>query len=132
MTDRDDMRDADFGADDEPELRGYEASDRPLRSKAFTTTMRVVVFVGLVALVLPGLIYTYTVQKATAERSCAIWVNYEVAGPSGSEARLELFGPGGVGWECYSVGAFGPDGHIASLGLIPGPPRLPAAPLVNS
>jgi hypothetical protein len=67
-----------------------------------------------------------SVASATASRSCAIWVHYVAPDAPGSSARFELFGPGGIGWECYSVGAFGGDRHIVSLGLIPGGPRLPA------
>jgi len=53
-------------------------------------------------------------------------------GSSGSEAKFEVFGPSGMGWECYSVGAFGGDDHVRSLGLIPGPPRLPFVPSIDS
>ncbi|MBB5842249.1 hypothetical protein HD599_000572 [Conyzicola lurida] len=120
-------------SDEHPELNGYEAGDgKPLRSKHLTTVMRVVVVLALVALVLPGVITTMTVASNTAEAACAEWVAYEVDGASGSEARFEFFGPGGAGWECYSVGAFGGDGHIASLGLIPGPARLPSGVTVGS
>jgi hypothetical protein len=116
-----------------PELDGYEASDnRPLRSKHLTVVTRVVVVLALVALVLPGIVTTMTVSSATAESACAAWVAFEVDGASGSEARFEVFGPSGMGWECYSAGAFGGDKHIASLGLIPGPPRLPRSPSVDS
>ncbi|WP_434156592.1 hypothetical protein ACI6SL_11315 [Clavibacter nebraskensis] len=33
--------------------------------------------------------------------------------------RFQLFGPGVVGYECYTKYAFGGDEHITSLGLIP-------------
>jgi hypothetical protein len=115
-----------------PELDGYESSDKPLRSKHLTTVMRVVVVLALVALILPGIVTTMTVSSSTAQAACAAWVAFEVDGASGSEARFEVLGPSGMGWECYSVGAFGGDEHIASLGLIPGPPRLPRGPSVES
>lgn len=108
-----------------PELDGYEPHpERPLRSRMTRSVMRVVVVLGIVALVLPGLVTTASVAERTAQAACAIWVDYRVAGPSGSDARFEVFGASGLGWECYSVGAFGGDEHIASLGLIPGAPRL--------
>jgi hypothetical protein len=47
-------------------------------------------------------------------------------------AGLEIFGPGGIGWECYSVGAFGGDRHVASLGLIPVSPKLLPVPKPGS
>jgi hypothetical protein len=120
-------------SDEHPELNEYEASDeRPLRSKHLTTVMRVVVVVSLVALVLPGIISTITVASARAQSTCEAWVAYEIAGASGADARFEFFGPSGVGWECYSSGAFGGDRHLASLGLIPGPPRLPSGETVDS
>lgn len=119
--------------DEHPELEGYEAFDeKPLRSKHLTTVMRVVVVLALVALVLPGIITTMSVASSSAQAACATWVDFEVAGPSGSTARFEAFGPGGLGWECYSVGAFGGDKHIVSLGLIPGPPTLPRSPAQDS
>lgn len=118
--------------DDIPELRDSEPDDRPLRSRRFTTVLRVMVILGVLGLVLPGALSTYRVQEITAQAACEIWVAYEVAGPSGADARFEVFGPGFIGWECYSVGAFGDDGHIASLGLIPGPPRLPGSGTVSS
>lgn len=113
--------------DDEPELAGHVPSDdRPLRSRRRLLVLRVVVLVGLVALILPGIVTTVSVGSRTAQASCSIWVAYEEPGALGSEARFEFFGPGVVGWECYTVDAFGGDRHVASLGLIPGTPRLPA------
>jgi len=120
-------------SDEHPELSGYEPGDgRPLRSKRTVTMMRVVVVLALVGLVLPGIITTVSVASASAQSACAVWVAYSVAGDSGADARFEVFGPGGIGWECYSKGAFGGDEHIVSLGLIPGPPRLPLVPAVDS
>ena len=112
--------------DEHPELNGYEPGDgKPLRSKRTVMMMRVVVVLALVGLVLPGIATTFSVAAASAQSACGVWVAYSVAGQSGADARFEVFGPGGIGWECYSDGAFGGDEHIASLGLIPGPPRLP-------
>lgn len=109
-----------------PELEGYEPiPEKPLRSRAMAWVIRVVVVLGVVALVLPGMITTASTAERTAQAACAIWVDYLVDGPSGAEARFEIFGASGIGWECYSVGAFGGDGHVASLGLIPGAPQLP-------
>jgi hypothetical protein len=114
-------------SDDEPELAGYQPSgDRPLRGRRMRAVTRVVVVLGLVALVLPGIMTTVSVGSRTAQASCDIWVAYEEPGAAGASARFEIFGAGGVGWECYSVGAFGGDHHVASLGLIPGTPRLPS------
>lgn len=110
---------------DEPELAGYEADYRPLRSRRRTTALRAVVIIGLIALILPGLVTTVSVAASTANAACAALVHYGVPDATGSSARFEIFGAGGIGWECYSVGAFGGDHHVASLGLIPGEPRIP-------
>lgn len=112
--------------EDEPELAGYVPHDeRPLHGWPRTLIFRFIVVVGVLSLILPGIVTSASVATAAANRSCAIWVHYAAPDAAGSEARFELFGPGGIGWECYSVGAFGGDRHVVSLGLIPGEPRLP-------
>jgi hypothetical protein len=119
--------------DDEPELAGYEPGDgRPLRSPHMLLAMRIVVVLGLVALVLPGIITTFMVASNSAQESCRRWVKYEIPGTSGSAASFELFGAHGTGWQCYTSGAFGGDRFIASLGLIPGPPKLPRQQLITT
>jgi len=120
-------------SNEHPELAGYEPGDgRPLRSKHTVTLMRIVVVLALVGLIVPGIVTTMSVAASTAQAACETWVAYSVAGDSGADARFEVFGPGGMGWECYSDGAFGGDRHLASLGLIPGPPKLPQSPTQSS
>ncbi len=115
--------------DDEPELAGYErGSGRPLRSARLVLLMRVIVIVGIAGLVLPGVITTISVGADTARVACEAWVAYETPDATGASARFEMFGPGGLGWECFSVGAFGGDRHVASLGLIPISPKLSPVP----
>jgi hypothetical protein len=115
--------------DDEPELAGYEPGNgRPLRSRRLVITMRVVVVVGILCLVLPQVITAVTVASSTAQAACAAWVRYEAPEATGSSASFELFGAGGMGWECYTVGAFGGDRNVASLGLIPISPTLSKVP----
>lgn len=113
-----------------PELAGYEPGDgRPLRSPRLVLAMRVVVIVGIACLVLPGVFTTVSVAASTAETTCAAWVAYEAPEAHAASARFEVFGQGGIGWECYAVGAFGGDRHVASLGLIPVSPRLSPVPV---
>lgn len=113
-------------SDEHPELTGYDPGDgRPLRNPRMLLAMRVVVIAGIVALILPGLATTWSVGASTARTACDRWVEYETPEATGSSAVFELFGPGGIGWQCYSVGAFGPDRIVASLGLIPSGARLP-------
>ena len=112
--------------DDEPELAGYEDDDeRPLRSHRRSRVLRAIVILGLISLILPGLVTTVSVATATANAACAALVRHSVPDASGYSARFQLFGDGGIGWQCYSVGAFGGDRHVASLGLIPGTPPPP-------
>jgi hypothetical protein len=112
--------------DDEPELAGYEPGDgRPLRSRSMLIAMRIVVVLGLIALVVPGIITTLMVASNSAQESCRRWVRYEDSSGAGSRVAFELMGPHGTGWQCYTSGAFGGDYFVASLGLIPGPPNIP-------
>ncbi|RFA11580.1 hypothetical protein B7R21_12860 [Subtercola boreus] len=110
--------------DDEPELAGYEPhGDRPLRSARRLHVMRAVVVLGIVALVLPGILTTYSLAKATAGAACAANVSYRVPSATGSAVRFEIFSAVGAGWVCYSVGAYGGDRKpVAALGLIPSYP----------
>jgi hypothetical protein len=106
--------------DHHPELSGYEPHEgRPLRSRRTVNAMRLIVLLGILGLVLPGIVTTVGVASRTANTACADWVSFAVPDAEGFDARFELFGPGVIGWECYSVGAFGGDGHVVSLGLIP-------------
>jgi hypothetical protein len=113
--------------DDEPELAGYEPGDgTPLRSRRMMLTMRIVVVLGLVAFVLPGIITTLVVAANAAQESCRRWVGYEDSGSeANASASFELFGQGGPGWQCYATGGFGGEKYIAPLGLIPGAPVFP-------
>jgi hypothetical protein len=119
--------------DENPELAGYEPSDgRPLRGRKTRLLMQVVVVLGLIALIVPGIITTVSVAARTADASCAIWVAYSEPSALDSEARFEIIGDHGFGWQCYTSGAFGGDRFIASLGVIPGTPRLPSTVPLDS
>lgn len=114
---------------EEPELAGYEPGDgRPLRSPRLIMIMRVVIVIGIVGLVLPGVITTISVGAATAHEACLAWVAYEEPDATSAAAVFELFGNGGPGWQCYTVGSFGGDRNVASLGLIPVSPKLVSIP----
>lgn len=108
-----------------PELEGYEPGDgRPLRSRGIVTGMRVLVIVGIVALILPGIVVTATTASSTADRSCAIALEQAAPGLSDYQPRFELFSPAGVGWNCYAVEGDGDEILIATMGIIPGAPHL--------
>lgn len=118
--------------DDEPELAGYQSSERPLRGRHFGTVMRVIVVLGLVGLVLPGILVTITTANRTARATCAVYTSFLAPQAIGFTTRFELFGPAGAGWNCYAVTFGGQEILIKSLGLIPGGARLPDAPTENS
>lgn len=116
--------------DDEPELAGYvEHTGKPLHGSHRLLILRIVVITGVICLILPQILTTASVASTTAQEACTAWVKYEASDASGASARFEIFGAGGVGWECYSEGGFGGGRHVASLGLIPISPKLAPVPL---
>lgn len=118
--------------EEEPELAGYQPHERPLRSGRTRMLMRVVVVLGLVALVLPGILVTLGTAQRTAERTCARYTAFFAPEARDSIARFELAGPEGPGWTCTAVTFDGREFLIASLGLIPGGAHLPSGPVENS
>lgn len=118
--------------DDEYELAAYEPSVRPLRSRHFVMIMRVVVVLGLVALVLPGILVTLGTADRTANVSCAAYTAFLAPEAVGFQTRFELFGAAGIGWNCYALTFGGTEILVKSLGLIPGGAQLPRMPAENS
>lgn len=114
----------------EPELAGYEPhGEKPLRSPHLITAMRIVVVVGLIGLVLPGILIGLSTANSTAQRSCQLYTAYLAPEAVGFSARFELVSASGIGWNCYAVGFGGTETLLASMGLIPGGARIPATPL---
>lgn len=106
--------------DDPPELRGYVPNDdRPLRHPATLRVMRVVIVLGVIGLVVPGLAATVTLQARTAAAICADAVNTSTNGAD-PVTRFELLGPAGPSWYCYARDFGDREVLIGSLGLIPG------------
>ncbi|MDQ4137905.1 MAG: hypothetical protein M3116_03545 [Actinomycetota bacterium] len=121
--------------DDSPELAGYEPTgDRPLRSRRMLRVMRVLVIVGLLGLVLPGIMITASTAANSAERACEYYVLENV--PNGiPHARFELAGPEGPGWNCYAERFGSRELYVRGMGLIPVAPPLnppPAIPLEDA
>ncbi|MDJ0339190.1 hypothetical protein [Cryobacterium sp. PH31-O1] len=114
--------------DNHPELSGYEPNDayRPLRGKHFTSILRIVVVLGLIALVVPGVLTTMRVASDTAANACATAVAQYYPAAVDFDARFEVAGPGGFGWQCYAVDLNERDTFVQSLGIIPSAPRQPA------
>ena len=118
--------------DEEPELAGYEPHEKPLRSPHLATVMRVVVVLGLAALILPGILVTAGTANRTAVSTCAAYTAYYAPEAVNFSVRFELVSPSGVGWNCYAIAFGGDEILVRALGLIPGGPRLPSAPLEDS
>jgi hypothetical protein len=117
--------------DDSPELAGYEPTgDRPLRSRRAQTLMRVVVILGLLGLLLPGILITASTAANSAERACEYYVAQTVPGGATSSVRWELGGPEGPGWNCYADRFGGRELYVRGMGLIPVAPPVNAPPAV--
>lgn len=113
----------------EPELAGYQShSEKPLRSPHLVTVMRVVVVLGLIGLVLPGILIGVSTANSTAQRSCAIYTSNLAPEAVAFSARFEFASASGMGWNCYAVSFSGNETLLAAMGLIPGGARLPASP----
>lgn len=114
-------------SDNYPELSGYEPHDnkRPLRSRHVTRLMRVIVVLGLLALVVPGVLTTMSVASSTAANACVADVARYYPFASGFDARFEFAGPGGIGWQCYAVDRNEREVFVTQLGLIPSAPGSP-------
>lgn len=119
--------------DDEPELAGYQPQgDRPLRSPHLKTVMRVVVVIGLVGLLLPGILVTLSTASRTAAVTCSVYTAYYAPEAVSSSARFELVSPAGVGWNCYAVAYGGGEVLVRAMGIIPGGVRIPTTPTEDS
>ncbi len=116
--------------DEQPELVGYVPGDgRPLRSPQMLLAMRIVVTVGIAALILPGVIGTVMINARDASEACKRWVRYEDPADS-STVSFELMGAHGSGYTQNN--SFGGSQFIVSLGWIPGPPQFPTRTSVNA
>lgn len=117
--------------DDPEELADYQPHDEQSYGARRRKVLRVIVIVGLIALVLPGILVTALTADRTAQFSCAAYTAYAAPDAIGSEARFDLFGPS-VGWNCYARFFGGSETLIAGLGIIPGGRPIPATPAENA
>jgi len=60
--------------------------------------------------------------QSAAARACAVYVQRFDAEALDSQVSLELFGPGGPGWQCSAVAPGGIVTPVANLGLLPTAP----------
>jgi len=104
-----------------PELAGHVPGDgRPLRRPLTMKVMRIVIVIGIAALILPGAISTIGMQIETANAACRIVVAARAPEAVAADARLEVWGGNGPGWYCYARAFDGTEVMLRSLGLIPG------------
>lgn len=116
-----------------PELDGYEPSDgRPLASQRILRPARILIVLGILGLVLPGILVTMSTATRTADRSCSIVVARDAPFAGGFDARFEFVGPEGPAWYCYALVLDDRDVLVGSLGLIPGAPPAPDPAYVNA
>jgi hypothetical protein len=113
-------------SDYHPELSDSDSDDdqRPLRSKRMLTAMRVVVVLGVLALVLPGIITTLHLARVTAANACLVAVARYYPLAEANSSRFELSGPGGFGWQCYAIDRNERETFVMPLGIIPAAPGL--------
>lgn len=114
-------------SDEHPELSGYEPqnADRPLRSRRTLAIMRIVVVLGLVALIVPGILTSVQIASTTAANACGVATARYYPGASDFDARFDLTGPGGFGWQCYAIDINERETFVIPLGIIPAAPRAP-------
>jgi hypothetical protein len=102
------------------ELAGYDPDDqRPVRHPATHHAMRIVVILGIVALVLPGIIISISTANNTAQQACRAVVIERAPDSVAYSPRFELAGAEGPGWYCYAQQFDGTEILVGSLGLIP-------------
>jgi hypothetical protein len=107
---------------DHPELD--EPDDAPLRSDQRRRILRVVALVSMALLVVPGFIGTVVQAQQSARYACEIARVSLAPGAQNSSARFELFPLVTARWQCYAEFYDGTSIRIATLGPIPGLPRL--------
>jgi hypothetical protein len=109
-----------------PELSD-EWDDEPVRSSRMekrARLMKIVGFIALVSMVLPGVLVTWSTSRATAHAACGIAVAYYAPTAPRWQASFNVLPLQNIGWNCY---AYTDDGfvlRVAHLGIIPGVPAL--------
>ncbi|NYD68794.1 hypothetical protein [Agromyces atrinae] len=106
-----------------PELDGYEPTERPIRSRGMIIAMRVTVSLALGALLLPAVIVGVGYTARTADSACRVTASVYAPGAASVSTRFE-FGPSGLGWQCFAVTTSHGERRIAELGLIPSAPTF--------
>jgi len=108
---------------DYPELHESD-DDAPLRSNRRRRILRTVALVSMALLVVPGFIGTVAQAQQGARYACEIARVTLAPGAQASSARFELLPLSTAGWQCYAEFYDGTSIRVATLGPIPGLPRL--------
>src|SRR5690554_2297504 len=91
---------------------------KPLYGRGRRVLMRVIVLVCVGALVAPGIASAMSHYYVIAHTTCARAAHYSDPATQTTRATFEIFGPGGIGWECYATSASA-ERHVVSLGMFP-------------
>jgi hypothetical protein len=109
-----------------PELAGYDPDEeRPARNALRRRAMQVIVVVGILGLILPGIVISITTATNTAQVACGLVVAQEAPDSVAFQPRFELMGVEGPGWYCYAQDFDGTETMVSALGLIPEVPFAP-------
>ncbi|WP_294180817.1 hypothetical protein [uncultured Schumannella sp.] len=111
--------------DAHPELSQPSPDERPVRNPMMQRVLRIVIVIGVLALILPSVLSAFTTQSRTATLACTTIVNSLQLRGVTPVATIELFAPAGPGWYCVARDSDGTDTVLNYLGLIPGLSNLP-------
>ena len=81
--------------------------------------IRVIVVIGILGLILPGIVISITTADNTAQVACGLVVAQEAPDSVAVQPRFELMGVDGPGWYCYAQDFDGTETMLRALGLIP-------------
>ncbi len=101
--------------EDEPELAGYQPHERPLRGPRLQLLMRVVVVLGLAALVLPGLVIAVFPGAFAAEAATA--VESDALSLLGAQIEVTCPTPPMLIGESFTCQRVSPDGTTDSVAV---------------
>jgi hypothetical protein len=105
--------------EEHPELVGYVPTEGMPHRRRMLRAMRVVVILGVAALVLPGVLVTWQTAGRSAASSCAVMVKDQDSDAIGSVAAFDWFGVHGPQWYCSAVEFGGRERLLGSVGVIP-------------
>lgn len=101
------------------------ARETPVRSARRTWFLRSLVALLVILALAGSALYVVLDTAPDAAAACALTAQSKPQNYRGSSVEFQVFGPGGIGWECYALDSRNVKHHIASLGLNPAYAELP-------